>query len=424
MAKTISPQPFHVLIAAAGVGARMGADLPKQYMDIGGKPLLRHTIDNARSWAGVKSLRVIIHADHRALYNDAITGLDLPPPIIGDNTRSSSIFNGLTALGDVDNVTHEDIVFIHDGARPFTHKDDIAALCDELAQSRAVSLCAKVSDTVRIKNKDGDAGDALNRDTLRALQTPQGFRYGDIMRAHEHADTETATDDSALMSALGIDVALVDTHYLNSKITTPQDFKLAQAILGNTMNNDISNGMTNDKKSPTTPSHPAPDIRTGLGFDVHAFETAPSLNAPSKRKLMLCGVHVEHTHALAGHSDADVGLHALTDALLGACGAGDIGRHFPPSDDTFKNMDSAVFLEKAVQICTHDMGGRIMNADITLICEMPKITPHAPAMTKRIAALLGIEHTRINVKATTSERLGFTGRGEGIAAQAVVSVVF
>lgn len=391
MANTKAYNKFHVLIAAAGTGTRMGSDIPKQYMQIGSKALLRHTIENALSWNHVASVHIIIHPDHQALYEAAIHGLDLPDPIIGGDERSKSVYNGTNYLKKNINLKNEDIIFIHDGARPYTHKDDIAALSAALVNHRAACLCAPVSDTIRKINGEM-AADIINRDDLRALQTPQAFRLGDIIKAHAQ-NKANVTDDTALASAIGIDVALVTARHPNTKITTPEDFEMAKVLLGKPL-----------------------DIRTGMGFDVHAFE-----DAPTGRKLMLCGIPVPHDRALAGHSDADVGLHALTDALLGALGEGDIGRHFPPSDNTFKDMDSAVFVDKAVRICA-DKGGIILNADITLICETPKITPHADAMKARVATLLGICESRVNIKATTTEKLGFTGRGEGIAAQAVVSV--
>lgn len=389
---TATALPFYVLIPAAGKGQRMGSDTPKQYMNIAGKPLLRHTLDNVLSWDGVQNVHVIIHPDHREYYAETVKGLDLPPPIIGGNERSDSVFNGLKEIQKHNTLTNDDIILIHDGARPFTHPDDIRKFIAELTKSRAASLSSNISDTIRKLNENDVAGDVIDRNILRGLQTPQGFRYSDILKAHEQ-NTDNVTDDTSLISIMGIDVTLVTAEHLNMKITTPEDLIVAKTLLSKEI-----------------------DIRTGMGFDVHAF-----VDTPTGRPLMLCGVSVEHERALSGHSDADVGLHALTDAIFGAIGEGDIGRHFPPSDDTFKDMDSAVFLDKAVRMC-RDKGGIIMNTDLTLICERPKITPYAAAMRTRVATLLNIDESRVNIKATTTEKLGFTGRGEGIAAQAVISI--
>lgn len=311
--------------------------------------------------------------------------------VIGGATRQASVDNGLKALEG--KAQDHDLVLIHDAARPFLAHTDLESLLDAFAADptlKAATLVKRVSDTLLAKN-----GDRPDRDQLYALQTPQAFHYALICKAHKAARAQqNQTDDTALVTDLGESVKLVEAQHFNEKITFAQDLKMAEKLWS-----------------------PADyETRTGQGFDVHAFE-----DAPSERKLILCGVEVPHERALKGHSDADVGLHTLTDAILGALAQGDIGRHFPPSDPAFKNMDSAVFLEKARDLVAESQG-RIINIDLTLICEAPKITPHAPAMIARVASILQLDPARISIKATTTEKLGFTGRQEGIAAQAVATV--
>ncbi|MCF8495378.1 MAG: bifunctional 2-C-methyl-D-erythritol 4-phosphate cytidylyltransferase/2-C-methyl-D-erythritol 2,4-cyclodiphosphate synthase [Alphaproteobacteria bacterium] len=378
-------RPYHVIIPAAGQGTRLKNALPKAYARIGGKAILRHTLENVLSWPGLISVRVAIDPTHDALYRDAVSGLTLPPPLDGGKDRKNSVYN---ALKSIINVKSEDIILIHDAARPLVEWDSVQELLDALDTHRTATPAVPVADTLR-----QETGDFVNREGLWAIQTPQAFRYGDLIHAHEHAPPGAYTDDTALVSAMGIPVKLVPGARSNIKITTPEDLRMAERLLGITY-----------------------ETRTGTGFDVHAFEAAPT-----GRPLMLCGITVPHSRALAGHSDADVALHALTDALLGALGAGDIGQHFPPSNPAFKDMDSALFLQKALDML-RDKGGTIQNLDLTLICEDPKIGPHRAAMKTRIAEICRVDEDRVNVKATTTEGLGFTGRREGIAAQAVATV--
>lgn len=383
-------QNFHLIIAAAGRGTRFSDTLPKQYFKINDKTILRHTIDNALFWPGLKSLHVIINPDDAKHYHEAVMNLDLPNPIHGGKERSDSINN---ALNNISNIANDEIILIHDAARPFVSFTDIQKLLQSLQNNRAASLAHPVFDTLR-HAKDSIAGDIIDRNGLWALQTPQAFRYADIKAAHMKSQyNQEYTDDTSLVSAIGIDVALVEGKRSNIKITTQDDIKMAKALL--------------TKQTQT---------QVGLGFDVHAFD-----KEKTDKPLILCGIKVDHTHSLDGHSDADVGLHAITDALFGALAEGDIGQHFPPSDNQYKDMDSAVFLQKASSILK-EKNGDIQNIDLTLICELPKIAPYSKSMKKRIAQILDIEQTNINIKATTTEKLGFTGRGEGIAAQAVVTI--
>jgi 2-C-methyl-D-erythritol 4-phosphate cytidylyltransferase / 2-C-methyl-D-erythritol 2,4-cyclodiphosphate synthase len=373
---------FHVLIAAAGQGVRFGTKIPKQYSILAGKPLLRHAIDRFAGLPGLQSITVIIQPEHTQYYNDAIRGLTLAPPVFGGPERSLSIRNALQSLS---HLKPDDIILIHDAARPLVQQNDILNLLDAMTNHDAATLATPIADTLRRSDETLTAHEPISRDGLWALQTPQAFRAKILKQAHETIDG-IFTDDTSIVSALGTGSRS------NLKITLPDDFIMAEKLLA-----------------------PTYEIRTGTGYDVHAF------SKEADRPLMLCGIKIDHPFGLAGHSDADVGLHALTDALLGAIGAGDIGYHFPPSDNKFKNMDSALFLEKACDM-VRTKGGQIINCDITLICETPKIGPHRAAMQKRIADILGIDPSRVNIKATTTEGLGFTGRGEGIAAQAIANI--
>lgn len=381
---------FHVLIAAAGSGSRFCSKTPKQYLKIAGKPLLRHSIETFLSLPSCASLHVIIDPTDADKYHDAVRGLTLPAPIAGLNERNKSIFNGLKNIPKLKN---EELILIHDAARPCVRAEYVARLLMTLQTERAASLATPISATLRRASNEQTASESVSRDALWAMQTPQGFHFGDLLKAHETAPPDmNATDDTTLVTALGIPVKLVEGCTTNIKITHPQDLIMAEKILA------------------------APTITlSGQGFDVHAFD------ADKPGPVRIGGIDIPHERALRGHSDADVALHALTDAILGAIGQGDIGRHFPPSDDTFKDMDSAVFLQKALDLMT-EQSATLNNIDLTIICEAPKIGPHAEKMQTRIAQLTGLAPTRINIKATTTEGLGFTGRKEGIAAQAIVSV--
>jgi len=382
---------FHVIIVAAGSGNRFGGDIPKQFAKIHGKAVLRHTIEAFMNLPGCLSTHVVINPDDADAYHDAVTGLDLPSFIAGGKERKNSVYNALKQLSHLKN---KDIVLIHDGARPNIQSSDISKLLESLKPGYAATLAIPATDTLRREN-NGEAQELVDRSHLWQMQTPQAFYYGDILKAHESTNHDTPyTDDTSLAASVGIKTLLVEGRKDNIKITWQDDLEIMEKLM----------------------SKSTYETRTGMGFDVHAFE-----NTPSERRLMLCGVEIEHEFALKGHSDADVGLHALTDAILGAISKGDIGDHFPPSDDAFKNMDSSIFLEKAYDMLK-EMGGELAHADITLICEAPKIGPHKEKMCERIARILSIEANRINVKATTTEQLGFTGRGEGIAAQAIASI--
>ncbi|PZQ48033.1 MAG: bifunctional 2-C-methyl-D-erythritol 4-phosphate cytidylyltransferase/2-C-methyl-D-erythritol 2,4-cyclodiphosphate synthase [Micavibrio aeruginosavorus] len=386
MAIKTSPA-FHVLIPAAGSGTRTGLSLPKQYRKIGGKMILRHTVEKFIQIQGLKSIRVIIDPEHAAFYAEAMQGLDIAPPVFGAKTRKQSVYNGLSAFSPSE---QEDMVLIHDAARLFVSQESIYALLDAMSASLAATLAMPIADTL----VDADYN-PFDRDKISAVQTPQAFKINLLKKAHDFfRNDDRFTDDAGLIAAIGENVALIPGTRDNFKITTNEDMQMAERLL-----------------------LPQLETRTGFGYDVHAFDPAPA------DKIRLGGIDIPYEKKLLGHSDADVVLHALTDALLGTIGEGDIGQLFPPSDMQWKNADSEIFLKEAVRR-VRAREGRIIHADITVIAEAPKIGPHREAMQVRIAGMLGIEPSRVGLKATTSEGLGFTGRKEGIVAQAVASVAF
>ena len=376
------------LILAGGTGSRLGSDIPKQYLTLNGKSVLRHTVDVFLRHPQVDAVQVVIGAEDRQMYESAIGDAGIRAPVNGGASRQDSGRNGLEALID----DTPEFVLIHDAARPFVDAATIDRVIAALESSSAVLPGVPVADT--LKRGTGDppvVGDTVDRFGLWRAQTPQGFRFEEILNAHRDAIGQQLTDDAAVAENAGLSVALVQGHEDNFKITTSDDLKRAQRM---------TEGSTND-------------IRIGTGFDVHALGDGDHV--------ILCGVRIDHTHGLRGHSDADVAMHAVTDALLGAIAEGDIGSHFPPSDDQWRGAASSVFLEHAGKLIA-GRGGSIGNIDLTIICEAPKIGPHRDAMADSLADILGISADRVSVKATTTEKLGFTGRGEGIAAQASATV--
>lgn len=372
------------LIVAAGRGHRAGGPLPKQYLDLNGQTILRRSAKAFLDSGLVHVVQVVIHPDDRPLYEESALGLGLREPCPGGASRQESVRLGLEALAG----ENPDLVLIHDAARPFVSATLIRAVIDGLSNNEAVIPGLAVTDTIK-QVEGGIITGNIDRDSLRRAQTPQGFRYRTILEAHRAlADVADLTDDAAVAERAGHNVHLVEGDERNIKVTTPEDVAAlsAQAML------------------------PC----SGTGFDVHRLGPGDHV--------MLCGHRIPHSQGLIGHSDADVALHALVDAILGAVGAGDIGRHFPPSDPQWKGVPSRLFLEEAVRL-VRAQGGRIANVDVTIICEAPKVTPHVQPMTAILGEILGIPAARINVKATTTEKLGFTGRGEGIAAQATASVL-
>lgn len=379
------------VIVAAGRGRRAGAaDVPKQFRPVGGETLLRRTLTR---FAGVPELTVVqtvIHADDDALYRAAAAGFALPPPVHGGATRQASVRAGLEALV----AQAPDIVLIHDAARPFASAALIARAIDAARKSGAAIPGLPVTDTIKRVDSHGLVGETLDRAALRAVQTPQAFAFAPLLEAHRRALREKRddfTDDAAIAEWAGMQVTVFEGESGNIKITNPEDFMRAEAMNSENLS----------------------DVRTGTGIDVHAFGPGDHV--------IIGGVRIPHSQALTGHSDADVGLHALTDAILGALADGDIGAHFPPSDPQWRGASSDRFLTFAVERVAA-RGGRISHLDLTIVCEAPKIGPHRDALRAAIARIAGLDIGRVAVKATTSERLGFTGRGEGIAAYATATI--
>jgi len=372
------------LVVGAGEGRRFGGPLPKQYLVLAGEPVLRRALRAFLEHPQVASVQAVIDPDHRAHYDIATTGLDLPEPVAGGALRQQSVARGLERLAAL----KPDRVLIHDAARPLVSADLISRVLKALDAAPGAVPALPVADTLK-RGSDGFVKATVERQSLWRAQTPQGFRFADILAAHRKAPASGLTDDAAVAEHAGLAVAIVDGAEDNIKITTEDDLIRAGRLLG------------------------GGETRTGIGIDAHQFGPGDHV--------MLCGVAVPFERGLVGHSDADVGLHAATDALLGAIGAGDIGSHFPPSDPQWKGVDSEVFLRRAGELIAA-RGGRVVHLDVTLICEKPKIGPHRSAMTARIADILGLAEDRVSVKATTTDRMGFTGRAEGIAAQALATV--
>ena len=378
------PARTTALIVAAGAGERAAQGVPKQYARVAGKPVLRHAVERLLAHPAISAVRVVIAPGHEELFRGATNGLDVGAPIIGAPARQASVLAGLEVLAD-DPPAH---VLIHDAARPFCPPPVVERLVAALDRHDGAAPVLPLPDTV-VRADRGQVGDTLPRADLLRVQTPQAFRFEAILQAHRSA-ADGATDDATLARAAGLAVAAVPGDERLFKLTYPSDFARADGFLAARL---LS--------------------RTGSGFDVHAF------SGPGP--LVIGGVTIPHERGLAGHSDADVALHALTDALLGALADGDIGSHFPPSDERWRGAPSSIFLEHARDLVAA-RGGVIDHVDVTVICEAPKIGPHRDAMRAAIAALLRLQTGRVSVKATTTERLGFTGRGEGIAAQAVATV--
>jgi 2-C-methyl-D-erythritol 4-phosphate cytidylyltransferase / 2-C-methyl-D-erythritol 2,4-cyclodiphosphate synthase len=384
------------VVVAGGRGVRLGGDRPKQYLGCAGRPLIVHTLEALAASFPFSAVRVVIGPDDQALYDEAVAHLTasataaLGPPAIGGATRQQSVLAGLEALAGAE----PDIVLIHDAARPFPSVDLVARAIEAAERHGAAAPGTAMSDTVKQVDADGRVVATPPRSALRAVQTPQAFRFPLILAAHRGAAAAGVgdlTDDVAVAEWAGSPAYVFEGDPANIKVTTMRDLKAAEARLAPSLG----------------------ETRVGQGFDVHAF-------APGDH-VWLCGVRIAHCAALSGHSDADVGLHALADALYGAIADGDIGQHFPPSDPQWKGTASQVFLAHAAER-VRARGGVIVHLDVTLICEAPKIGPHRDAMRVRVAEIAGLDVGRVAVKATTTERLGFTGRGEGIACLATATV--
>ena len=378
------------VIVAAGRGHRAGGDLPKQYRHLAGEPVIRPTLAAFLAHPQIAAVQPVIHPDDAKLFAAAAAGLRALPPVHGGATRQASVRAGLEALDG----SAPDIVLIHDAARPFLTGDLISrAIIAGKAHGAAVPAVA-VADTVKKIDEQDMVTETLDRSRLRMVQTPQAFVFGLIVEAHRRAAAaglDDFSDDAALAEWAGHRVNVFAGETANVKLTTDDDFTGAEIVRGAAL----------------------ADVRTGNGFDVHAFGDGDHV--------MLGGVRIPHTRGLTGHSDADVALHALVDAILGALADGDIGKHFPPNDPRWRGASSDQFLTFAVERVAK-RGGRIANLDLTIVCESPRIGPHRDAMRKRIAEIAGMSIERVAVKATTSEQLGFTGRKEGIVAMATATI--
>jgi 2-C-methyl-D-erythritol 4-phosphate cytidylyltransferase/2-C-methyl-D-erythritol 2,4-cyclodiphosphate synthase len=378
------------ILVAAGRGLRAGAGGPKQYRSIGGQSVIFRAMAPFSNHPWVSQVQPVLHLDDVAMFEAAVVGLRHEPPAEGGATRQASVRAGLEALS-----AHKpEIVLIHDAARPFVSEQVISRAIEAAASTGAAIPVVPVTDTVKLVDVSGHVEATPERARLRIAQTPQAFRFDVILDAHRRAAREghaEFTDDAALAEWAGLTVATFEGDVANMKMTTPEDFVREEARLASLLG----------------------DIRTGTGYDVHAFGAGDHV--------MICGVKVPHTKGFLAHSDGDVGLHALVDAILGALADGDIGSHFPPSDPQWKGASSDRFLKYAVDRVAA-RGGRVANLEVTLICERPKIGPLRDVMRARIAEISGVDISRVAVKATTSERLGFTGREEGIAATASATI--
>ncbi len=388
-----------VVIVAAGRGERAGshAEGPKQYRRIGGRPVISHTLDLFVNWQPARRIVVVIHPDDAALFDmareNALPAGDRLTVVHGGATRQQSVLAGLEVLAK-DEISH---VLIQDAVRPFVEPAILERTLAAFSHgARAVLPAVAVADTLKRADANGNVAETVSRSGLFAAQTPQSFHFATILEAHRRAAASGRTDftdDASIAEWAGVRVHLVEGSAGNVKLTLQKEIAMADQRL----------------------SHGLPDVRTGNGYDVHQLVEGDGVT--------LCGLFIPHDQKLSGHSDADVALHALTDALLATCGAGDIGDHFPPSDMQWKGAASRIFLEHAAGIVRAN-GGTIMNADVSLIAEAPKVGPHREAMRRNLSDFLGISIDRCSVKATTNEKIGFIGRREGIAAIATATVVY
>jgi 2-C-methyl-D-erythritol 4-phosphate cytidylyltransferase/2-C-methyl-D-erythritol 2,4-cyclodiphosphate synthase len=381
------------LLVAAGKSERMQSDMPKPYLQLGHESLMRRTVRAFMAHPQIDGVRVVIRREHHAYYKKAIEGLTLFPCVVGGDNRQASVLAGLESIAHRQPAN----VLVHDIARPMASPALISRVIDALATSPAAIPALAITDTIR-RAAPGEASETLNRERLFAVQTPQGFHFDTLLAAHRRFEGEMLTDDAALIEKTGGAVTLVAGDADNIKVTTPDDIQRMERL----MNLDT-------------------ETRTGLGYDVHQLKEHELETPIMQQQIKLCGVLIPFSHYLLGHSDADVGLHALVDAILGAIGDGDIGTHFPPDDQKWKGADSERFLLHAYERVTA-RGGELVHLDVTLICERPKIANYREQMIHHIAQLLRLTPDRVSIKATTTEKLGFTGRGEGIAAQAVATI--
>jgi 2-C-methyl-D-erythritol 4-phosphate cytidylyltransferase/2-C-methyl-D-erythritol 2,4-cyclodiphosphate synthase len=383
------PGGVAAIVVAAGRGVRAGGAVPKQYREVRGAPVIRHALALFTAHPQVAVVQPVIHRDDAATFAEAAAGLDLRAPAFGGATRQASVRAGLEALEK----EQPAIVLVHDAARPFTSPALISRAIAAGAGGAAIPGLS-LTDTIKEVDAEGRVVATRDRNRLRTVQTPQAFRYGDLLAAHRRAfdaGRDDFTDDAALAEWAGMAVTVFEGEAGNMKLTTEEDFARMAAADWNALT----------------------DVRTGIGYDVHSFVEGDHV--------WLGGIRIPYSQSLSGHSDADVPLHALVDAILGALADGDIGAHFPPSDPQWRGAPSEKFLAFAVGRVRR-RGGRIAHLDITIVCEAPRIGPHRDAMRMRIAEIAGVSIDRVAVKATTNEKLGFIGRQEGIAAMATATI--
>ena len=376
----------YALVVAAGRGTRFGGTLPKQYLPLAGRSILRHAVAALAGHERIVGVQVVTRPEDRPEFEHAVQGISILPPVPGGAERQDSVRLGLEALASYG----PERVLIHDGARPFPDAGLVDRVIDGLDHAAAAIPALPLGDTVK-RVEGGRVVETLDRSQLWRAQTPQGFHFAAILAAHRAATGHVLTDDAAVAEAAGIRPLIVAGSEDNLKITTAADLLAGERLLAARLG----------------------DVRVGHGFDVHPFGPGDHV--------MICGVAIPHEVAPIGHSDADVGLHALTDAVLGAIGAGDIGMHFPPTDPQWRGASSDRFLAYAATL-VRNRGGIVSAVDVTIVCERPRVAPHRDRMIERVAEILEISPDRVSVKATTTEKLGFTGRGEGLAAQAVATV--
>jgi len=384
-----------VIIVAAGRGHRFGGEMPKQYLEVHQQPLVRHAVQAFLDHPAIDLILPVIHPDDADILANALGGLDYLEPVAGGAARQDSVRNGLEGLAS----SAPDYVLVHDAARPMVAPALIDRVIEALQDTSGVIPGIAVVDTLKRADDDGIITDTVSRDGLWRAQTPQGFKYADLLAAHRSAIGQELTDDAAVMEASGYRVAVVLGDENNIKVTTPDDLMRMEEI------------MSDDSAQAKLVR--SPSFRIGSGYDVHKLGPGDHVT--------LCGVEITSERALIGHSDADVALHSVTDAVFGAIADGDIGSHFPPTDSQWRGASSDQFFAYACERM-RERGFELSNIDLTIICEKPKIGPHRDAMRARLAEIAQIDVSCVSVKATTTERLGFTGRGEGIAAEAVIII--
>ena len=384
-----------VIIVAAGRGHRFGGEMPKQYLEVHQQPLVRHAVQAFLDHPAIDLILPVIHPDDADILENDLGGLDYLEPVAGGAARQDSVRNGLEGLAS----SAPDYVLVHDAARPMVAPALIDRVIEALQDTSGVIPGIAVVDTLKRADDDGIITDTVSRDGLWRAQTPQGFKYADLLAAHRSAIGQELTDDAAVMEASGYRVAVVLGDENNIKVTTPDDLMRMEEI------------MSDDSAQAKLVR--SPSFRIGSGYDVHKLGPGDHVT--------LCGVEITSERALIGHSDADVALHSVTDAVFGAIADGDIGSHFPPTDSQWRGASSDQFLAYACERM-RERGFELSNIDLTIICEKPKIGPHRDAMRARLAEIAQIDVSCVSVKATTTERLGFTGRGEGIAAEAVIII--